>query len=52
MFYLGIDLRSLQVCITSILNNTLHDLILIKMFVTCFMGTGSASVRYSNGHMK
>jgi hypothetical protein len=51
-FYLGTDFKLLQICILSILNNTLHDLTLIKIFVSCFMGTGSVSVRYSIGHMK
>jgi hypothetical protein len=51
-FYLGGDFRLLQICIIGINNNTLHDLTLIKMFVTCFLGTGIVSVRYSNGHTK
>jgi hypothetical protein len=44
-FYLGNNFRLLQICIIGILvhNNVLHDLTLIKMFVTCFMGIGSVS---------
>jgi hypothetical protein len=38
-FYLRTDFGLLQICIISTLNNTLHDLALIKMYITCFMGT-------------
>jgi hypothetical protein len=36
----------------SISNNAVHDLTLVKMAVACFVGTGSFSIRYSNGHVK
>jgi hypothetical protein len=36
----------------SICNNALHDLTLIKMTVTHFVGTGGFLIRYSKGCME
>jgi hypothetical protein len=33
-------------------NNALQDLTLNKITVTCFVGTGSVLIIYSNGHTK
>jgi hypothetical protein len=32
--------------------NALHGLILIKIIISRFVGTGSFLIKYSNGHMK
>jgi hypothetical protein len=50
--YLRIGFRSLRIHNTSMHENTLHDLILIKLIIARFVGAGGFLIRYSNGHTK
>ena len=50
--YLRIGFRSLRIHYTSIHENTLHDLSLIKLIIARFVGAGGFLIRYYNGHTK
>jgi hypothetical protein len=48
--YLITDFGELPIHTSSIRNNALHDLTLIKMIVIHFVGTGRFLIAYCNGH--
>ena len=50
--YLRIDFRYLQIHTSSMRNVAMLDLVLIKLTVARFVGTGSFLIIYSNGHTK
>jgi hypothetical protein len=50
ILYLRNDFRYPRIHTSTIRNNALHDLTLIKMTVVRFVGTGGFLIRYSNGH--
>jgi hypothetical protein len=47
--YLRTDFRELRIHTSSMRNNVLHVLTLIKLTVARFVGTGGFVIRYSNG---
>jgi hypothetical protein len=50
--YLRTDFRYLGIYNSNISNNELHSLTLIKLTVTCFLGTVGFLITYSSGDIK
>jgi len=50
--YFRTDFRQTLIHTSGISNNVFHDLTLIKMTISRFVGTGSFWIRYCNGHTK